>query len=160
MCVSPDQATKYCGWLGGRLPRLTEWLYAARGTDVSRYAWGNTTPTCAQQARTTLAPTCCGVSCFSTEATSVGSHAAGQSPTGLSDVLLGGGAVIGADPLSPYAACLPPATACVATGIIAGAIDAFVPAPKPGNTTWEGGIPQYPNETAASFRCAWNGGSQ
>jgi len=53
LCVEPDTARAYCAWVGGRLPRLAEWLVAARGTDVRRFAWGDTSPTCQQHPRGT-----------------------------------------------------------------------------------------------------------
>ncbi|MBX3261249.1 MAG: SUMF1/EgtB/PvdO family nonheme iron enzyme, partial [Labilithrix sp.] len=38
-CVTPEQAIGYCRWLGGTLPDPSQWLVAARGTSVRRYAW-------------------------------------------------------------------------------------------------------------------------
>jgi hypothetical protein len=51
LCVEPDNAREFCAWVGGRLPRLAEWLVAARGTEVRRFAWGDASPTCQQHPR-------------------------------------------------------------------------------------------------------------
>jgi hypothetical protein len=48
LCMGPAIARQYCGWVGGRLPILSEWLTAARGNDIRRFAWGNDQPNCDQ----------------------------------------------------------------------------------------------------------------
>jgi formylglycine-generating enzyme required for sulfatase activity len=50
-CVKPEQAIAYCRWLGGRLPDSTQWLAAARGPAVRRFAWGNELDACEQHRR-------------------------------------------------------------------------------------------------------------
>jgi formylglycine-generating enzyme required for sulfatase activity len=39
--VSYDDALKYCGWKGGRLPLPSEWEIAGRGHTNHIYPWGN-----------------------------------------------------------------------------------------------------------------------
>ncbi len=53
VCVVPSEAKAYCEWIGGRLPMLDEWLFAARGDTPRRYSWGDEVTNCEQHA---LAP--------------------------------------------------------------------------------------------------------
>ncbi|MDX2054203.1 MAG: SUMF1/EgtB/PvdO family nonheme iron enzyme [Polyangiaceae bacterium] len=49
-CATYEAAVSYCRWLGGRLPTLPEWLSAARGPEVQRFAWGKSAPDCSRHA--------------------------------------------------------------------------------------------------------------
>ncbi len=46
VCVSWQDAARYCSWVGGRLPTEAEWeLAAGNGAKHTRYSWGNDLPT-------------------------------------------------------------------------------------------------------------------
>jgi len=41
ICVSPDDAQRYCRFVGGRLPSKDEWIKAARGESRNKFPWGD-----------------------------------------------------------------------------------------------------------------------
>lgn len=129
VCVEPDDAIRYCKWLGGRLPTLSEWLFAARGSAVRRYPWGNGEPKCDQHIAgrngTSVLASPCEARKFE-----IGHHGQGASPHGVEDILLAPGELIGTDPNAMIPACTAAmGKACVAYGLTPGAIDfvALVP---------------------------------
>ncbi|MBN2192763.1 MAG: formylglycine-generating enzyme family protein [Polyangiaceae bacterium] len=44
--VSAAEAARYCRFVGGRLPRSDEWVFAAAGSNGRRYPWGSTGLVC------------------------------------------------------------------------------------------------------------------
>ena len=40
VCVNWEEASNYCGWVGGRLPTEAEWEYAVQGGGSLTYPWG------------------------------------------------------------------------------------------------------------------------
>ena len=43
-CIDVTRAAAYCAALGGRLPTVEEWQFAARGPTPRTYPWGETAP--------------------------------------------------------------------------------------------------------------------
>jgi formylglycine-generating enzyme len=82
--VTRSEAARYCESHGGRLPTDDEWTVAAAGASPGRrYPWGDTGAVCRRAAWGLSAGPC------SNEATgpdTVGSHAGGDTPTGLHDL--------------------------------------------------------------------------
>lgn len=124
-CVTPEQAVGYCRWLGGTLPDSSQWLVAARGTSVQRYAWGSKLDACEQHPEARLRAKKCDVS--DPARFRVGRHRDGASPMGLEDVLSTPAELLATSPTSLSSACAPGVSACLVRGLSPGAIDGFVP---------------------------------
>jgi hypothetical protein len=137
---SVDDAKHYCAWVGGDLPRVGEWVYAARGAAVHRFPWGDVVGTCAQSGRLSLVnesqEACCGGAC--SDALTTNKHPGGRSPVGVSDVLAFPRELVarGTDGASSQCG----ADACVVSGFLPGAMDVLTP---------------VTSTTGFSFRCVW-----
>lgn len=142
-CAKPEQAAQYCRWVGARLPGAHEWLLAARGTKVARFAWGELPPTCEYHWRTSFLGgepgTCCKGSCSDLNSSALGQHLVARSPSGADDLLLTAAEMIVPTPKEAVLGCLPGSESCVVSGSVPGAID-FVHSDP---------------DAVASFRCAW-----
>ncbi|MBK7581173.1 MAG: SUMF1/EgtB/PvdO family nonheme iron enzyme [Myxococcales bacterium] len=142
-CATHAQAAQFCRWVGARLPRAHEWLLAARGPKVSRFAWGESPPTCERHWRTSFlggeAGACCKGACADLTVASLGQHPLASSPFGLDDVLASPAELIIPAPKQVVLGCSPGSEACVVSGLVPGAID-FVHSDP---------------DAVASFRCVW-----
>ncbi len=56
--ISPEEASAFCAFDGGRLPNANEWLFAAAGSAGRRYPWGNTGLVCRRASFGLLAGPC------------------------------------------------------------------------------------------------------
>lgn len=159
ICVTPDEAGQYCAWHNARLPTVHEWMLAARGKEPQRFPWGYSKPNCEQHpmARMTqgldaerpedpVVHYCCEQECFGPEALRVRRHSAGQSPSGVEDVLISGAELVEAPPDHGFSGCR--AGFCRVSGLVNGAIDTVAPVSADGSDA---------RALAASFRCAWSG---
>jgi formylglycine-generating enzyme required for sulfatase activity len=137
VCVGHAGAAAYCEWLGGELPSLSQWLYAARGAQPQRYAWGQTAPSCSQHPLSQHAAVAgepgsrrSSYPCAGEQERAelrVLQHAEGASAQGLQDVLLTPGELLSSEEGAQFSACGSGFAACVVYGMDAGAIDAVAP---------------------------------
>jgi formylglycine-generating enzyme required for sulfatase activity len=74
--VTWDMAANYCKWTQGQLPTEAQWEKTARGSQGSKYPWGNDSPSCDLLNF---------LGCFG-HTTSVTNYVTGNSPYGLTDM--------------------------------------------------------------------------
>lgn len=172
LCVGEQNARAYCTWSGGRLPVLSEWMLAARGPSPRRFSWGDGSPTCQQHPlardrmlRSSVANTgpagraplealsegavLAQAECAETDARrfEVGKHSAGASPSGLQDVLIAEGELLGGQQGSHFTACARSDRGCIVYGLLPGAMDAVKPTDEARRAA---------SSQAYTFRCAWS----
>jgi hypothetical protein len=127
-CATPSQTVEYCAWVGGSLPTVEQWIYAARGPTVQQFSWGNAGPDCNKHPRALppfgdLAGCCSGSTCDPIRFYAVGQHPEGASPTGILDVLLTPAEMLRGHNGAPLGACSGGRGACVVRSLLAGSID-------------------------------------
>jgi hypothetical protein len=162
VCPGFENAKTYCEWVGGRLPTLAEWLYAARGTAVRRFPWGDERPTCDQHPGGWPEPsaeqveqseyngaTSCGLG--PSRLMRIAEHSEGASPSGVEDILMSSGELVGGRRGERFGACSNPERACLVYGLSAGAIDSVEPAPSPLDA--EAGSRSVRSARPHTFRC-------
>ncbi len=121
-CVTAEQAAAYCSWVGGTLPTLPQWLFAARGAEVHRYPWGDSHPTCERHpAVPGLLATqlsCCrnNPDCDLSSLGRVRTHPQGASSAGLQDVLLTPAELLRVSENAGIGACEGTSGACMVRG--------------------------------------------
>jgi hypothetical protein len=155
-CATPAEAEQYCGWLGATLPDEHQWLLAARGPAIHRYAWGDPPPSCLQHplglpvAKDTTG--CARGKYEPLEVFAAGHHPAGAAPTGIQDVLLTPAELLRTTRDTISSACGGQPGTCAVTSLVPGAIDA---AARIDVATHTNRAPTYPT---FSFRCVWADG--
>jgi hypothetical protein len=154
-CVGREGAEAFCRWVGGRLPTLNEWLFAARGSAVRKYSWGDSLPNCAQHPLAGRRAGSDGETAACDEALSarsyrMGRHPEGASPFSVEDVLLAPNELVGASDSALLPACQE--AACFVYGLSPGAIDSVRSFSEPElEEPWAGAAP----DGAYAFRCVW-----
>ncbi len=154
-CTASRQAADYCAWVGGALPTIEQWVYAARGPKVQQFAWGATAPDCSKNQRAVLAyakvPGCCpNDACDPSAYYSVGQLPDAVSPMGLLDVLLTPAELLQGSDGSTVPACNAALGACVVRGMLPGAIDFAAHV-----SDRMGDSPDRDPGMAAGFRCVF-----
>jgi hypothetical protein len=128
ICVGEENARAFCKWVGGRLPTLTEWLTAARGTSIEEYPWGASHATCAQHPRSVAGVSPDGVRSLEQigcepESVQTKLHGQGASKASkMEDILLAPAELVQGAAGSPYTAC-PEGRSCLVYGMNPGGMD-------------------------------------
>ncbi|MBN1653114.1 MAG: formylglycine-generating enzyme family protein [Deltaproteobacteria bacterium] len=157
-CVPVRQARRYCEWIGGRLPTLSEWQFAARGQAPQRYPWGSEKPSCERHPRAKKSlggPSGSSLSCLlstGNRSLLVAEHSAGGSEYGVEDLLITPGELLNTDAKAQISACGKGFEACIVYGLEPGAVDAAMPVQSSAD-----GSPSSKALKVYGFRCVVEG---
>lgn len=148
-CITPEQASAYCGWVGGGLPTESQWLDAARGKVPQRFPWGDQPPTCAQHSGATDGVKACATTVIDLR---VGQHPGAASTGGMQDVLLTPGELLASSSDATFGAC---------QGHGACEVQSISPGEISGLMTVDRSMKELPAWSRVyGFRCAWEGGGR
>jgi hypothetical protein len=126
-CVEPQSADAYCAWIGGALPTIEQWVYAARGPNIQEFAWGQGLPDCSKHQRAIPirgqnGGCCPRKGCEPNTFYAVGQHPDVVSPEGMLDVLLTPNELLRGHGGAPISSCSNQSGVCVVHGVLPGAI--------------------------------------
>jgi formylglycine-generating enzyme required for sulfatase activity len=131
---------------------MEEWMLAARGTEVRRFAWGEEFPDCTRHWRSEFAPgACCTEGCPPAK---LGAFPNAASPSGLLDVLTTVAELVGGYTSSTKPICQNAKAGCMVTGLVPGSMDMLRRTPSDDYT-----IDDAHFIRAAGFRCVHAGGT-
>lgn len=163
LCAGENNAASFCSWLGGRLPALDQWFYAARGSSISRYPWGKDEPTCAQHPLASVAEsqdydrppnvTRCNEPRSEVYRTKV--HKSGASQLGVEDILLAPAELLRGSPGQMFSTCGTEGRGCLVYGISPGSIDSVGSVESVTEAALERGDAAQRSQQAYGFRCVW-----
>lgn len=166
VCVGVKNAESFCRWMGGRLPRLAEWQYAARGLEPRLHAWGDHGADCERHPRAQrMTPPTGDDELVSVDLCAkieeggkleVGKHEGGASPLGVEDVLITPAELLATEAKPLLSACSSAFAACAVTGRTPGAIEGVLPIRGQASKGAAGqgpDAPAVPRVPTYAFRC-------
>ena len=147
-CATPEEASSFCRYVGANgLPTDEQWTLASRGRKPTRFAWGNSAPSC--KTHPSGPPQGENSGCAAPGDARIRIHADGASPFGAEDVLAFRSELLRKNPDSHWPGCRT-ARGCYVRGVVDGAIDGYI------------GYPSVETERAhaqgvplSTFRCVW-----
>jgi hypothetical protein len=147
-CVTPEESATYCSWVGAEgLPTDEQWTLASRGRTPTRFAWGDSVPTC--KTHISGPPGGKDVGCPAQGDARVGLRPKGASPLGAEDVLVYRAELLRRNPASQWPGCKAE-RGCFVRGATNAAIDGYIGYPSVETELKDPyGVPM------STFRCVW-----